>query len=346
VNNFAATSDTEFRQRALQETAAQLNIPVALVEKDFWVCWTLKQLFSIPEIKDHLIFKGGTTLSKVYGIIHRFSEDIDLTIDRRAFAFDRDLEESDISNKERKRRTQAMVSACATYVQGPFRDHLCQRISQVLGTAGDKLDWELVFETDQADCQNLLLRYPIFTATDPYVRPEVKIELGSRSDFWPSEQAQISPFVVTRFPALFEAPMSRVTSLTPERTFWEKATILHDETCRPAAKAQPPRYSRHYYDLVMLARSAVKAKALDDLDLLARVTEHKHLFFRYGYSDYASAKPGSFRLLPDPHRLAELRKDYAAMQIMMFPQPSAPSFEDILAELATLESDINALAKH
>ena len=344
MNNFAAHADAEFRQRALQETAAQLNIPVPLVEKDFWVCWTLKQLFTIPEFQGHLIFKGGTTLSKVYGIIHRFSEDIDLTIDRRAFSFDRDLEEQDISNKERKRRTQAMVSACATYVQGPFRDSLCRRISELLGPAGAKLDWELVLESDHADCQNLLLRYPIFTATDPYVRPEVKIELGSRSDFWPTEQAQIQPFVANRFPNLFETPAATVTALSPARTFWEKATILHDETCRPETKPQPPRYSRHYYDLVMLARSPVKARAFETLDLLARVVEHKNLFFRYGYSDYSSAKPGSFRLLPDMHRHGELRKDYAAMQIMMFPEPAAPSFDDIITELLALESAINALA--
>jgi len=185
----------------------------------------------------------------------------------------------------------------------------------------------------------LLFRYP--TAEEPrgYVQSHVRLECGCRSDTWPVEDAIVTPYCADHVPQAFGRPQCPVKVLTAVRTFWEKATILHQEYHRPADKPLPPRYSRHYYDLAMLADSKHGSIAVGDVDLLARVVEHKRSFFRCGWARYDAAVPGTLRLVPPDHRIATLRSDYAAMASMFFGE--RPSFEQVLARLTKLEEDIN-----
>lgn len=336
-----ATQPKDSRKTLFTESSPRIGIPAALVEKDFWVCWALKHLFAMPALQGCVIFKGGTTLSKVYGIIQRFSEDVDLTLDRQLFGIEGDSDPANAtSNKERNRRLTAMGKACRAYVQGELRGDIVAKFATVLGDPGK--GWELTGDSSDPDGQSLSFRYPAGVALDSstdYVPPAVKLEFGSRGEAWPTQLESVRPYSADAFPQAFSEPSCEVVALAPERTFWEKATILHQEAHRPASKPMPSRLSRHYYDLAMMAASPVKDKALGNLGLLARVVQHKMDFFRCGWAQYEEAKPGSLRLVPDDRRLKGLAGDYEAMRLMIF--GGSATLDWILDKLAELESAIN-----
>jgi hypothetical protein len=170
----------------------------------------------------------------------------------------------------------------------------------------------------------------------------VRIELGARSDHWPAGVYPITPYAAEEFPSYFTEPASRIRTLEAERTFWEKATILHAEHFRPETSAAADRISRHYYDLYRMAIVPVAEKSLARMDLLDRVAEHKRVFFRSAWARYEDARPGSLRLLPPEERLATLRADYDKMREMFF--GDRPPFEQILDVLRELEKKINGAA--
>jgi hypothetical protein len=173
-----------------------------------------------------------------------------------------------------------------------------------------------------------------------YVAPQVVLELGTHAEFIPRDRFTIRSFVAEEFPGLMEEGEALVVALLAKRTFWEKATILHAEFYRPPERPQPPRYSRHYYDLSMLAHSPIKREALDDMALLDQVVRHKQAFYPSAWTRYDLAHQGSLRLLPPEERLAALRRDYLDMWVMIYGEP--PAFETIMETLATLERTINA----
>ena len=178
-----------------------MNLQAVSVEKDFWVCWTLRELFTLPAIGDHLTFKGGTSLSKAWQIIQRFSEDIDLIVDKEALGFGGDAAPDKVpSNKQRKARLENLMEVCRQWVQGILQPALTARL---LATLGDT-DWRIEVDPDMPDGQCLLFHYPsaFQQKSAGYVRPVVKIELGARSDDWPHEMKSIQPYVTECFPAL------------------------------------------------------------------------------------------------------------------------------------------------
>lgn len=338
-----AARSAEFRAELFREAGASLGIMAPLVEKDFWVCFTLSHLFRPSNVAKHLIFKGGTTLSKVYGIINRFSEDIDLTVDRRALGFTGESNPNNApSRKKRDKLIEAMARACGSYVQNALRGALETSFAAVLGPPEHAPQtWRLVRDTNDREGQTLLFFYPATTQPISYIQPTVRLELGSRSDIWPTIEKPVTPYVATAAPGVFETPACMVTCLAAERTFWEKATILHQEAHRPKSKPLPPRYSRHYYDLAMLARSDVCDAALQRRDLLARVVEHKQAFFRCGWARYDLAVPNTLRLMPLASRIPDLKRDYDQTSPMIF--GGVPPFDEIMEELHELETCIRAL---
>ncbi|MCY2978904.1 MAG: nucleotidyl transferase AbiEii/AbiGii toxin family protein [Planctomycetota bacterium] len=171
------------------------------------------------------------------------------------------------------------------------------------------------------------------------IRPQVKLEIGPLASWVPSASYSIRPYVAESFPKLFTRSVCNVTAITAERTFWEKATILHQQSHRTTT--MPSGYSRHYYDMVMLASSSVKTNALGNLPLLREVVEFKQRFYRSGWARYDLATPGTFRLLPNEAGEKSLRDDYRAMRPMFFSEP--PSWDAILASLEKLEKEINSL---
>ena len=164
------------------------------------------------------------------------------------------------------------------------------------------------------------------------------LELGTHAEFVPRDRFAIQPFVAEEFPQLVTDPEVPVDAILAKRTFWEKATILHAEHYRPAGKPFPARYSRHYYDMAMLARSPVMAEALGDLDLLTQVVRHKEAFYPSAWARYDLAYPKGLRLLPSQARVAALKQDYRDMAVMIFGQP--PAFDEIIETLTALEREI------
>ena len=329
------------RQRIelFEQTAQQIGIQAVIVEKDFWVCWTLQELFRLPQMGEHLIFKGGTSLSKVFKIIERFSEDIDISIDRGFLGFGGPNEpEAGGSNKERQRRIEALKTTCQQKIASELQPALTLAIKSKVQS---KEEWSLRTDEEDADKQTLLFEYPSSFAPDAvgYIRQVVKIEMGARADHWPHEAKSVTPYVAEQFPQGFKAGSCPVKVLSAERTFWEKATILHAEFHRPTDKAMPERFSRHYCDFHELIRKGVAKSATAKLELLARVAEHKTLFFKSSWAKYGEAAKGQLRIVPPEHRLKALRDDYANMQQMFFGKP--PSFEQIINLLREWESEFN-----
>lgn len=332
----AVDRSTLFRRA---EAALAPSCHAAIVEKDFWVCWSLRRIFEVLQFRPHLIFKGGTSLSKVYRAIERFSEDVDLSLSRRdlGFADDHDPEQSGISKKEARRRLDALVAECQTVVRQKLVPELRRDFAAVLGEAG----WSVVL--DPADPQTVLFTYPFteVSGVTPYVRPSIRLEMGARSDDWPAADAEITPYAAEAFPDLFAIRSCRVRTLAAERTFWEKATLLHAECHRPPDKPSRERLSRHYYDLYRLARQPIAELAMEQHALLERVIAHKSFFFAQSWAHYETAGPGTLRLLPEADRLDALRRDYQAMESMIFGE--APDWDDIVRELARLETRINGM---
>ena len=320
-------------------TATQRNMQAHVVEKDFWVCWTLKELFQLPIIGEHLIFKGGTSLSKVFRIVERFSEDIDISIDREFLGFGGANDpEAGTSNKDKQRRIEALKTACQQKISSELQPALESAIKAPIGR---REQWALRHDNDDPDQQTLLFEYPtVFPQeTSHYIRRAVKIEMGARSDHWPSETKTVTPFVAEQFPKGFKEPNCTVKVLSAERTFWEKATILHAEFHRPANKAIPERFSRHYYDFYELIRKGVADEAGRQLDLLERVTKHKGLFFKSSWAKYEEAAKGTLHLLPQKYRIQALREDYGKMREMFFGEP--PTFDEILGTIQEWEQKFN-----
>jgi hypothetical protein len=180
--------------------------------------------------------------------------------------------------------------------------------------------------------------YPAAFAAE-YIRPAVRLEIGPLASWVPSSSRTITAYAAQSFPGAFGDPVCAVVAIEAERTFWEKATILHQEAYRPGII--PPRYSRHYYDLYKLASSPIKQVALADLALLKAVVEFKERFYYSSWAHYDLATPGTFRLAPPERQIDALQRDYAAMRDMFYREP--PGFRTILEGLAALENEINRL---
>lgn len=335
--NTIAQMAANARAEIFAETADRKGLAEAIIEKDFWVCWMLKQLFSIEVLSGRLLFKGGTSLSKIFHAIKRFSEDIDLAVDYAALGFtgDRDPRQESISRSRRTGILAEMMEECQRYIGGEFLDALKTRCEEVLGT--DKA-WSL--EVDAQDPNTIRFRYPTASSKAlAYVNPQVVLELGTHAEFVPHGDFAIRSFVVEEFPKLIADGDVAVVALLAKRTFWEKVTILHAEFYRPADKALPDRYSRHYYDVAMLAQGPIRDEALADMDLLNQVVRHKQTFYPSAWAHYAAAHPGTLRLLPTAERVVALERDYRNMAVMLFGEP--PPLGGIIDTLGALEEDIN-----
>lgn len=331
-----ANDAPELRDEAFQETAAQLGMSKAIVEKDFWVCWSLKQLFALPSFGEQMIFKGGTSLSKAYDVIHRFSEDVDLSLDREQLGFvgDRDPEDPDLSGKKQKRLLQELEGAAIEAVGG-------QLLAEIQTALGFSLEQRFTLSVDPNDPQTILFAYPTLVGSAAgYVQPIVRFEFGARGVQLPAEQIDIVPYLHQAFPDLLTDGLVGVKVLGVERTFWEKATILHMLFHQDTTKPLADRMSRHYYDMAQLIKHEAKERALDKLDLLTQVAHHKSVFFKSAKANYEDAKPGSLRLTPNDELAAALRKDYAGMREMII--GDAPTFDEILATIETFQVEINS----
>jgi hypothetical protein len=338
VRSFASIPAEE---RALywRTYSSRTGVPDFIVEKDFWVCWLLRSIFATPHFGAECIFKGGTSLSKVFGAIDRFSEDIDLGLTPASLGWNEaDLDDAPSSTQRQKRDRQLQLD-CATAVRTRFMPELEAVLAPTLGSGAGTDGW-LSFETDTASQSPVILfRYPRAVAPSSYITPVVKMEFGSLTDQRPTGTHPIAPFVAALAPDAFDDFHAEVVALEFERTFWEKATILHSEYHRPVAQPLRDRIARHYADFAALWRHRDGRVAATRLDLLERVRIHKSRFFPSGWAAYQTAVPGKMHIVPPGSRLAELRRDYVAMEPMFLSPP--PDFDTVISTLREAEDTIN-----
>ena len=339
MERFLALSTAD-RARAFEQAGARRGLPAGSVEKDFWVCLMLRELFALPSIGDQLTFKGGTSLSKAWGLIDRFSEDIDLTIERDGLGFSGDKgPEAATTGQEQRRRLDGLKLACRGLITTALAPALRARLTELLRA---NESWSLESDSDDPDGQTLLFAYPrLDSAVAPsYLKPVVKLEFGARSDPWPAESCLVTSIIAEEFPALIEVPQSSVRALLPERTFWEKVLLLHEEGFRPAGTMRRARMARHYYDAWRLIEAGVAPRAAADVALFDRVVAHRRVFFKYGWVDYDTMKRGAIAMVPRVTQVDDWRRDYVAMQGEMF-ATTPPAFDEILTAVDRFQSEFN-----
>ncbi len=339
MDDFARLPGKE-RRAYIEEAAARRDLTATVIEKDLWVCWTLRRLVGAAELAGHMTFKGGTSLSKAYGIIHRFSEDIDLTISRSAPMIEKvpsPMEEG-ISGKERRRRGTGLKLAAQSYVAKLALPALAKEMESGLGTSEG---WSLEPDREDRDRQTLLFAYPRTSgpgeSAEGYIKPRIKLEFGARGETEPTEERLIIPYLAEDFPEQFANPATAVPTLAVERTYWEKVTILH--ALHHNSKLREGM-SRHYYDVLMLDEAGVTEVALARLDLLESVVANKSIMFADGSASYGTAVSGSLRVTATEAIVEQLQNDYESMGDMFMAPP--PPFAELIEKLATIETRLNA----
>lgn len=321
------------RLQYMEQASSVMDVSSVVLEKDFWVCWLLGLLFE-SEFASHLVFKEGTSLSKVFGVINRFSEDIDLSLSPGFLA----LPMAGTSRTQADKWMKRAEEACGAAVRDQLMPAMESVVAKILGRSAP--GWFQFITDPSTNSPVLLFRYPSSQPTGfEYLRRDVKLEFGSLTDQQPTGRYPVTPWIAEVLPGAFPDWRCDVVALEAERSFWEKATILHAEYHRPPDKPTPDRYSRHYADMAALAKHPVTSRAAGDHELCRRVVEWKCRFFGRPWAHYDQAGPGTFRLVPPPERLPALRRDYQAMRDMYLAEP--PSFETILGILADLEGRIN-----
>ncbi len=321
------------RKEILQTSATQLGQQATVLEKDVWVCWTLQTLFSMPDAHP-MAFKGGTSLSKIYGAIKRFSEDVDVTLDYRAFNEDIDPFAEGVSKnaiKKFSKRLKEYVLQYANDVVVPYIDTQLKALPR---------PEEFGIEVSE-DGEKIRVQYPsAIESGDDYLKSSILIELGGRNVIDTNERHTVIPDISPLVTGL-DLPLGEVVVLSPERTFWEKATLIHVECNREEFKVDAHRLSRHWYDLQMLAAHKSGKAAINNRQLFEDVVRHKQVFFNAAYANYEACLANELRLIPDDVAITGLRTDYEKMlgAGMIYGEP--PSFDDIISGIREIEREVN-----
>lgn len=328
------------QSEALEVAAGRSGRPAHLLEKDIWVVWALSAIYDSP-LGDSLTFKGGTSLSKVYKVIDRFSEDIDLTYDIRELVPDllRDGNPIPVSASQEKKITSAVRSRLPQWIEQTVQPV----IEQALVARGLQSELSLAGK----DSDKLIITYPATKKGTGYAAATIQLEFGARATGEPHQLHHVACDIAPLVEGV-SFPTAQPLVMAAERTFWEKATAAHVYCLQGRLRGE--RYSRHWYDLAALAKTTHFASAASDHELARQVAEHKSMFFAEkdvdgGKVDYFQATSGDLRLIPQGPSLGALAKDYAAMLedgLLAFEQPT---FETVMASCAAIQDEINRLAR-
>lgn len=311
-----------------QEVSSAKGLSKAIIEKDFWVCVVLDYLFTQSPWKDNLAFKGGTSLSKAYNLIERFSEDIDLILDWRVLGYGKTKPLEERSANQQDKLNKEILAKTSEFLRTIFIPKLKADLSQLINR-----DLQIIFEDDA-----VIIGYGNDYA-DSSILHAIRLEIGALAAWTPTQIATIQSYIAEAYPDKFRDASISVRTTTPERTFWEKITILHREAFRPENSPLPPRMSRHYYDVYRMAKLGILDQALQDSGLLNQVAAFKAKFYPQKWAHYELAKLGTLRLTPPTHNIKPLQRDYVAMAGMIYGEK--PEFEELIAEIAKIEQHLN-----
>lgn len=324
------------QSRIYRALALQLARSPVVLEKDVWVSWVLQALFTMPG-RLPMAFKGGTSLSKVFGAIARFSEDVDITLDYRGLGGSFDPFAEGVSKTRLKKFSEDLKSFVRDHVYDVVVPHIQKMLAAEFGDSAAAFQLELSENGEQ-----LRLHYPsVLGMPEVYIGNSVLIEFGGRNITEPNAEYIVAPDISPHISSL-EFPRSPVSVLSPSRTFWEKATLMHVECQRNEFRASAERLSRHWYDLAMLADCVHGQAAVRDRALLEDVVKHKKVFYNASYANYDACLVGRLRLIPEESVLTALRDDFQRMISagMFIGEP--PDFDSIIERLRALESTINS----
>jgi predicted nucleotidyltransferase component of viral defense system len=328
------TTDKAEKLAIFNAIAADKRMTPFAVEKDWWVSRTLDIIFQM-DIAKHLVFKGGTSLSKAWKLINRFSEDIDLAIDKEFFeGYKGDISRTQIS----KLRKEAGIYTTGTFfeeLQAEFQEKGFNELTYKIVDTG---------ESDQ-DPRIIEIYYQnVVSQPTEYVLPRVQIEISCRS--------LREPFSIQTFGALvdesyadkeFAEPLFEVPTVNPERTFLEKLFLLHEEFHRPAEKMRVDRLSRHLYDIYHLTKAGIAEKAIKDKGLYETIVSHRYKFSRVGEVDYNLHNPKTINPIPVTEKIDEWKADYAKMKEDMIYEENKPDFDKLINNLNYLRTQLQAL---
>lgn len=301
TNYFNLSSDDQ--NEILQTSFQALNKFPQILEKDIWICWTLEKLFSMPNARP-MAFKGGTSLSKVFNIIERFSEDVDITIDYKSFNTDDPFDLSTSNTKRKKISDQLKLF---------LKDYVTNEIVPYLKSCLQNEFTQLIKIEVSDDGEKLNIHYPtVCEHKIPYIKSYVFIEFGAHNVTEPNAIYTVQPDIASHVKEL-KLPYAQINVLNPERTFWEKITLIHAECNRGKFKENAQRLSRHWYDLVMIYQSQFGQTAIQNKALLTAVVNHKKAFFNESNANYDQCLQGKFNLIPTGEQLAQLQLDYEKM---------------------------------
>ncbi len=281
-----------------------------------------------------MAFKGGTSLSKVFGAIARFSEDVDITLDYRGLDGVFDPFAKDVSKTRLKKFSEELKLFVREHVHHVIVPYFHKKFAA-------EFNPDIYKVTVSDDGEQLRVYYPsVFEAPGSYIGNSVLIEFGGRNITEPNEEHEVQPDIAKHIAAL-DCPRAQVRVLSPMRTFWEKATLMHVECQRGEFRSNSERLSRHWYDLAMLADLTIEQNALADRSLLVDVIKHKKVFYNTSYANYDACLLGQLRLLPNETALPALRQDFQLMITAGMFIGSPPSFDTIIDCLFDLERVIN-----
>ena len=325
---------TKQQQQIIQSVANASQLDAQSVEKDWWVTQVLKAIFSLP-YAEHLSFKGGTSLSKCWHLIERFSEDVDIAISREFLGFPGELSRTQVSDKLRR----AACSFVREKMQNDLREGLI-----ALGIASEKFNvYVNSTSVSTTDPEVIYIDYESVLPNSEYIAHTVKLEVGGRSMAEPVQCVSIqSQIDVVLSQAMFVQPAFEVNVVVPERTFLEKVMLLHEEFAKPMSEVRTERMSRHLYDLQRMLHTDIAQRALSDEALYRAVVEHRRKFINLRDFDYDMLYPKHLSL-EIPANVVELwRKDYETMQRTMIYGQSV-TFDELLAEIRQLNQCIREL---
>jgi len=327
--------DDEEKKSVILNTSEKYGLKPYIIEKDLWVCYILDYLFNRCIYKDYFIFKGGTSLSKGYGIIKRFSEDIDIILDWKFLGYSDEFLYKERNKTPQNKINKEVIEKCSLFLSGEFID----RINKDLKKELDK-DFKILIDENDKDKCTVNFYYPsIFQ--NKYTREEIRLEIGPLAEKEPSHLVEIKPYIATVYNKIFKHSKTLVKTVDAERTFWEKIAILHTIASGYKENNIPSRYARHYYDVYCLAKSDIKKNAFRHKDLFEKDILFKTKFYYAKKASYETAYIGNVKLIPSNSSIELLKRDYEEMNEMFF--SDYPSFDEILNELKILEKEINNL---
>jgi predicted nucleotidyltransferase component of viral defense system len=332
ISRWLQLSTTD-KQAIFNEVSAQINLPSAAIEKDWWVVRTLELVFA-SSIAPHTVFKGGTSLSKAWNIIDRFSEDIDLALDRRFLGMEKPDSEMSGSQVSKLRKLSAKF----------ITEKYFPELAELFKAAGLKVDIKLgEIKTDDQDPLIIEIYYVTLTDPIPYLKPRVLIDIGSRSLIEPFNERSFTSMIGEKYKGkAFADNNIIIPSVNPQRTFLEKIFLLHEEFQLPIEKIKVERKSRHLYDVEKLMDTEYAMAALDNTALYQTIVEHRAKLTPLRGIDYANHTPDKINPIPPDAMMGEWEKDYQIMQESMLNNPSLP-FNKLIERIQELKSRINNL---